>query len=274
MKSFARRLAPLLLLVAGLLSSMGHAQTDTAKIGIVLMHGKGSSPVRVMSVLASALEAKGFRVTNLEMPWSGERQYDVSVSAAEQEVENALQGLRQKGADKVFIAGHSQGGVFAFHFGTRHDVDGVIAMAPGGTSNSTLFRDKLGDSMATARKLAEAGKGDEKTQLQDYEGSRGNFPVLATPAVYISWFDPDGAMDQLASLKKIRPKTPVLYVAPTGDYPALVRTKSQMFGALPSNPLTRLYEPSATHAQTPAVCADEIARWTQQVAGQMAGKGR
>ena len=79
------------------------------------MHGKGGSPQRLVLELAKGLEAKGFLVANLEMPWSGRRNYDVPVAKGEEEVETALAGLRAKGAKKVFVSGHSQGGVFTLH---------------------------------------------------------------------------------------------------------------------------------------------------------------
>lgn len=149
------------------------AQSGPPATGIVIMHGKGGSPAKHVADLASSLESKGYLVANLEMPWSARRDYDVSVAAAEQEVESALDRLRARGARKLFVAGHSQGGLFALYFGGRHPVDGVIAMAPGGNVGNQIFREKLGESVEQARKLVADGKGDEKTRLLDYEGAQG-----------------------------------------------------------------------------------------------------
>ncbi|HEY0335971.1 MAG TPA: alpha/beta hydrolase, partial [Burkholderiales bacterium] len=99
------------------------AQVPSSAIGIVIMHGKGGSPARHVSGLASSLEQKGYLVANLEMPWSGNREYNAGVDAAEKEVDAALDSLRAKGANKVFVAGHSQGALFAFHYGGKHPVD-------------------------------------------------------------------------------------------------------------------------------------------------------
>jgi pimeloyl-ACP methyl ester carboxylesterase len=249
---------------------VGRAETATSSVGIVIMHGKGGSPAKHVSDLASSLERKGYLVANLEMPWSGRRDYDVDVGAAEREVESALEALRSKGAKQLFVAGHSQGGVFALYFGSTHIVDGVIAIAPGGSVNTPVFREKLGESVASARKLVDEGKGSEKARFFDYEGGRGAYPVVTTPAAYVSWFDPDGAMDEMAALKKMNSKTPVLFVAPTGDYPALQKIKQRMFDALPSNPLTRLYEPASTHLGAPSASLDEIDRWVTEVTSRRA----
>jgi pimeloyl-ACP methyl ester carboxylesterase len=249
------------------------AQPAPAQIGIIIMHGKGGSPARHVAQLASGLETKGYLVANLEMPWSGGRSYDVPVAAAESEVETALAQLRAKGAAHVFVAGHSQGGLFALYFGDRHPVDGIIAIAPGGNVASPSYREKLGDAVSRARQLAAAGKADEKTQLLDFEGSKGVYPIWCTPANYLSWFDPDGAMNELKAIKSMDPEVPVLFVAPTGDYPPLQASRQLMFGALPPHPLTRLYQPNSNHLGAPAASIEEIARWTVQVAASGAASG-
>ena len=247
------------------------AQSASTRIGIVVMHGKGGSPARHVAELASGLEMKGYLVANLEMPWSGARSYDAPVAAAESEVESALAALRAKGALKLFVAGHSLGGLFALYFGGRHPLDGIIAIAPGGNVASPTYREKLGDSLLHARQLIAAGKADEKTRLQDFEGSRGMYTIWCTPANYLSWFDPDGAMNELKAIKSLDPKVPVLFIGPTGDYPPLQASRQMMFHALPANPLTRLYEPDSSHLGAPAASIEEIVHWTTQVAASGAG---
>jgi pimeloyl-ACP methyl ester carboxylesterase len=262
-----RGLIALALLVAvGLPATAAHAQAGAAKIGVVVMHGKGGGPAGLVSGLAAGLESAGYLVRNLEMPWSGKRDYDVNVTAAEQEVEAALAALRDAGAQKLFVAGHSQGGVFALYFGGGHAVDGIVAIAPGGDTNSPFYRGRVADSLAEARKLVAEGKGAERTRLMDFEGAKGTYPVLTAPAVYVTWFDPDGAMNQTAAVRKMNPATPVLFIAPTNDYPALTRVKNAMFDALPKNPRTKLYEPGATHQYAPTASIQEIIAWTAGVA--------
>jgi pimeloyl-ACP methyl ester carboxylesterase len=238
-----------------------------APIGAVVMHGKGGGPTRLVADLAAALQARGYLVANLEMPWSGQRHYDVDVATAEQETERALASLRGQGAGKVFIIGHSQGGLFALYLGGAHKVDGIVAIAPGGNVAGALLREKTGAALAQARSLLAEGKGDVSTELNDYEGARGSFSVRATPAHYISWFDPEGAMNQDKAVRAIAPGTPVLYIAPTGDYPALSRANPGLFAALPRHPMNRFYAPSASHKEAPTASVEEIVRWTGEVAG-------
>jgi len=258
-----------LMLFAVAVADVANAQALPSQIGIVVMHGKGGLPSGLVSALTSSLQSKGYLVTSLEMPWSKHREYDVHVNVAEKEVVAAFDALRKRGAKKVFVAGHSQGGVFALYFGGKHKVDGIVAIAPGGHVGNALFRQKLGEWVTLARKMIAEGKGDEKTTFMDFEGAKGTFPVRSTPNVYLSWFDPEGAMNQDVALKAMIPEVPVLYIVPTGDYPGLLKVKQPMFRSLPSHPLTKLYEPDATHVGAPTASGEEIMRWVLKVSGEL-----
>lgn len=243
------------------------AAQSPAGMGVVVMHGKGGSPERHVADLAGFLEGKGYAVANLEMTWSGRREYDVAVDAAEEEIRSALETLRGRGAKRLFVAGHSQGGLFALHYAGRHPVDGVILIAPGGSVNTPPFRRALGESVERARRMVSEGKANEKTRFDDYEASRGTNPVYTTPAAYLTWFDPDGAMSLLKAAKALKPGIPVLYVGPTGDYPNLLKSRQLIYDALPRHPMTKLYEPHSSHLDAPSAAREEILRWTSQVAG-------
>jgi pimeloyl-ACP methyl ester carboxylesterase len=261
-----RRVLYTLVVLAGALMSAPAVTQSPATIGIVIMHGKGGNPNGLVRKLADGLESKGYRVANLEMPWSGKREYDVSVAAAEQEVDAALARLRSAGATKLFVAGHSQGGVFALHFAGKHPLDGLILIAPGGNVGSRFYQNKVGSSVSLAREMVASGKANERGEFMDYEGSQPDAAVHTTAAIYLTWFDRDGAMNQMNSTKALPATLPVLFVAPTDDYPGLRRVKGEMFNALPSNPLSKLYEPNASHRSAPTASLDEIVRWTTEVA--------
>jgi pimeloyl-ACP methyl ester carboxylesterase len=118
----------LLLTLAPFLPQPVRAAPAAQEIGIVVMHGKGGSPGRHVVALADALEKEGFLVANIEMPWSFKRHYDIELDAAVGEVTRALDAMRAKGAKKLFVSGHSQGGIFALLYGGRHKVDGVAVI--------------------------------------------------------------------------------------------------------------------------------------------------
>lgn len=266
MRVLAKYGLTLTLCILGVLLPL-QVKPDAQKIGIVIMHGKGGSPSKHVADLASALEDKGYLVANLEMPWSGKRDYDATVSAAEEQVKNALSSLRSKGAQKVFVAGHSQGGTFALHLAATHVVDGIICIAPGGNVASKVFGEKLGDSVALAKRLLSEGRRDEKIKFEDFEGKKGTYPVVTTPAVYLSWFDPDGAMNMTRAARTANPQVPILWIVAKSDYPGLRVTNVPLFDSLPKNKSTRLYQPDSDHIGAPSASLNEIVRWTSEVAG-------
>ena len=244
----------------------GGESAASTTIGVAIMHGKGGLPTRHVAELETFLAERHFFVANLEMPWSGRRDYDVDVAAAEAELSAALETLRAKGAKKLFVAGHSQGGMFALYFAGRNSVDGAIAIAPGGYADRPLTRQKLAESVETARQLVVAGKTSEKARLLDFEGAKGTYPIIVKPDIYLTWFDPDGAMTIATAIKKMSAQTPVLFVVPTNDHPGLLKAKQSLFDTLPKHPRTRLYEPNADHLGAPSASREEITRWIQEIA--------
>ncbi|MBK6401903.1 MAG: alpha/beta hydrolase [Rhodocyclaceae bacterium] len=244
----------------------GGESAASTTIGVAIMHGKGGLPTRHVADLETFLAERHFLVANLEMPWSGRRDYDVDVATAEAELSAALETLRAKGAKKLFVAGHSQGGMFALYFAGRNPVDGAIAIAPGGYADGPLTRQKLAESVDAARQLILAGKASEKARLLDFEGAKGTYPIIVKPDIYLTWFDPDGTMTTATAIKKMSAQTQVLFIVPTNDHPGLLKVKQSLFDALPKHPRSRLYEPNADHLGAPSASREEIARWIHEIA--------
>ncbi len=241
------------------------AHTAVAKTGIVIMHGKASSPDAFVAPLADFMKNKEVSVANLDMPWSKKRHYDVPVSEAVNEVKEALKKLKDSGANNLFIAGHSQGAVFTVYLATLLNVNGIILIAPGGDSANEVMTQNTGNSYRHAKDLAKEGKGDEKTTFVDFEKSKGTFNVDSTPNIYLTWFDPEGAMNQFQSAKKIKKETPVLFVSPINDYPALSKVSSAFSKTLPENSLTRTISPDSDHKNAPKAAAESIFKWINEV---------
>lgn len=255
-------------LLAGLwlFASTAWAQVPPAEIGIVVMHGKGGAPTKMVAGLANWLSKQGYKVANIEMPWSGARNYDKPVPEAVVEVDAAIASLKAQGARKQFVCGHSLGGLFAVYYAGQRKLDGLITIAPGGDSGSAFYRSKLALAVGKARSMVADGKGGERASFDDYENARGLYPIETTAASYLSWFDPEGAMNQAAATQAVDASTPVLYIVPTDDYPGLLRVKDSLYAKLPRNPMTRMYEPNANHTGAPWASHEEIARWIGEVA--------
>jgi dienelactone hydrolase len=242
------------------------ALAQVEPIGIIVMHGKGGLPNRFVSDLARSLEGKGYLVANIEMPWSGRLHFSQPVSEAEQNIDAAVADLRGKGAKKIFISGHSLGGTYTLYLAGKQAVDGFIAIAPGGNAANAVFRGNINGALTRASQLVSEGKGNERAQLEDYEGGKGNYMIDTIPAHYLAWHDLGGPLNMDRAVKAANPQLPVLFIIPKRDYPGLLKSSPAMFRLLPANPLTKLYEPDSTHLNAPGASADEIVRWTREVA--------
>jgi len=265
MNPLFRMLTRLLLTMLPVIAPLS-ATAQSEPIGIVIMHGKGGSPARFVSDLARALEGKGYLTANLEMPWSERLMFSLPVSKAEADVDAAVAGLRAKGAKKVFISGHSLGGAFAIHLAGKQAVDGFIAIAPGGDAANPTYRGNIAVSIDRAQQLVAEGRGNEPVRLDDYEGGKGTYQITTIPAAFMTWYELEGAMNLGRAARSANPKTPVLWIIPTRDYPGLLKSSPGYFGMLPPNPLPRLYRPESDHLRAPAASVDEIVRWTREVA--------
>jgi hypothetical protein len=100
-------------------------------LGVVLMHGKGGSPDKHVAGLANALRQQGVLVANLDMPWSGRREYDADVASAVTSGEEALQTLRSQGRASWWWPATARAGCLRCIW-LDACLDGVIAIAPGG----------------------------------------------------------------------------------------------------------------------------------------------
>jgi pimeloyl-ACP methyl ester carboxylesterase len=269
MKKFMRLASRLIKFAAALAAAICIAVpafAQDAKIGVVVMHGKGGRPDRFVSELADALLREGFQVANLEMPWSGARQYDVSVGAANEEINAALRAMREKGATRLFLAGHSLGAAAALQYAGRFSIDGVAAIAPGHVPEGKVLAARFADSVREAKQLVTDGKGNEKTRFTDFETHRGSYPVIAPPASYLTYFDPQGPMNLERNVRSVKPDVPVLYVVPTRESEGLRNYVMKLHPTLPRNAMSRLYEPASDHLRAPSASAGEIVKWIREIA--------
>jgi dienelactone hydrolase len=231
-----------------------------ARVGIVLMHGIGA-PAASMEPLAQRFRQAGWRVANLDLPF-GTAAFSEPVEVGERTVIAAIERLRREGAQRIVLAGFSLGGLFAAHMAGRTQVDALVAIAPNGGSDMK----KLDDQLARARELIAAGRGQERTTLQDSDVvSPARYDIVGTvPTAYVSWFDPAGVMNWGRVWRGLRPGTPVLLVVPTRDLANLRQVKRVLWEGLPPHPANRLYEPRSDHLGAPMASAEESVRWIRE----------
>jgi pimeloyl-ACP methyl ester carboxylesterase len=235
------------LLTIALMANGAFAQSLKG-VGVVLIHGKagGQGPLQP---LAAALRKEGALVALPKMSWaSGYRPYEQTVG----EVAAAVQGLRAKGARKVFLAGHSMGANISFGYAAAGgSVDGIIALAPG--HRPDFIERQAGDSLQRAKAMVAAGQGQQRASFMDFNQGRA-FPVTTTAQAYVGFFDPAGPAGSAAQGRG--GSQPVLWVVGTSDQPAMRDPATRSRG-------TRV-EVDANHQRTPVAAVPYVLEWLAQ----------
>lgn len=230
---------------------------------MVLLHGKTGVP-SVFQGLAGTLEQEGILVTSPEMPWSRSRYLEASLAAAMDEIATAVQSLKQKGANRIVVGGHSMGAVAALAYAAaRDEVTGVIMLAPGHFPDFPGFQQALGDSLAQAQEMVKAGRGGETRQFLDL--NQGRVSRISTKAqIYVSYFSPEGPMAPGRNAARLSAKIPVLCIL--GDKDPLSRiTRKLVLPRLPANPLSRVATVPGGHMDVPSEAKEEVLRWLKSL---------
>jgi len=101
------------------------------RVGVVVLHAERDDPYGQTLRFTRTLIRDGFLTDSPEMPWSPRRAYDAGVDATVKEIDASVARLKSRGAQKVFVAGHSLGAAAAVRYARLRRVDGLIALAPG-----------------------------------------------------------------------------------------------------------------------------------------------
>jgi dienelactone hydrolase len=255
-----RRVAFLVLIAVFIVASVCEAGS---KIGIVLMHGKNGIPATPSLMrLASRLDFEGFIVITPDMPYSKGRQYDKSYEETMAEIDGAVTELKKRGANKIFVAGHSLGANVALHYGTIRAVDGIMAIAPGHVIETPQFQQRIGDSLQRAKAFLKEGKGDESTRFQDMnQGIKST--IWVTPKIYLSWFDPDGNAVMPKNAAALKPGTALLWIIGIQDR-LYKEGPAYAFDKAPANVNNKYLVVNSDHIDTPKDAAEEIAKWLRR----------
>lgn len=255
------------LLVFALLIGAGlSANTPAAgKIGVVMLHGKWDKPEGYTSGLANFLTGEGFLVVSPEMPWSGRRAYDKGADAFVAEIDNAIAELRARGAKKIAVAGHSQGGSAALYYATQRQVDGIALIAPGGYAQGKVFREHYAASVAEARRLVEQGKVVEPMSFTDLNTGNRSRNLSAPARSVLDYFDPEGSMNSYLSAARVKTGVAVLLAAPKRESEGLKRLSNETYEKLSANAKPSRVEIDADHLQAPDAAKEPVSEWLKRL---------
>lgn len=259
-----------LLLAALGLSGLPSAWAQASpKVGVLMLHGKspGNPQDPNFLPLKTALERQGWEVSLPDMPWSRRRYLDGHWDLAMSEIAGHVSALRDKGAQKIILVGHSLGCPAAMSHAARGGAaDALVLLAPGHIPYGYYTFPHLKpvrDSIDDARAKLAAGKGDESDRFQDINQGRQQV-VVATPRNFLSYFDPQSDAEMGVTAPRLPPGMPVLTVIGEKD-PLFSGIRWYLVDKLPKNPKSQLLEVSGGHLDTPRVASDQIIGWVKSV---------
>lgn len=238
-------------------------RAQASRVGAVMLHGKQSDPSAALGPVAGQLSAAGVVVASPNLPWSSSRYLSGSWAEAMQEIGSAVASLRDRGASRVVLVGHSMGCPAAMSYAAQdRGIAGLVLTAPGHSPVTYMrFTPEIRDSVAQARAMVKAGRGAEPASFFDNNQGR-IFQVTTTAAQYLSYFAAGGPNDMHATMGRIG--CPVLWVVGTGD--GAIRWGDPIARRVVRGPKSRyLAVPGAGHGNAPAIVAGEIAQWVQSI---------
>lgn len=258
----------LILLAALLALPLGSGSQAQEKIGVLLLHGKnpGSPNDPNFRGFKNKLDETGMITLLPDMPWSARRYVDGNWDKAMAEMAEHVKALRDKGATRIVLAGHSMGCPAALSYAARHgDVDALVLLAPGHvpyfyftSPNLTVVR----KSIEEARAMVAAGDGGKRRDFNDINQGKP-LAVRMTAKDFLSYWDPDSDAEMSRMAPRLPAKIPALWVIGNED-PLIRAGRGYVFDKLPANPKSRYLEVQANHLTTPQVAAAEVADWIRQ----------
>lgn len=242
------------------------------KIGVLMLHGKnpGSPYDPNFNILKPKFEAAGMIVALPDMPWSRNRYIDGNWDTAMDEIGQHVKRLRENGATRIVLVGHSLGVPAALsHAARKGDVQALVLLAPGHTPYGYYNFPSLKvvrESIDEARTLVKEGKGDGKERFADINQGRPQLLVMNAKD-YLSYFDPTSDAEMSLTAPRVPPTVPSLVVIGDKD-PLFSRIREYLYDKLPANPKNQYLEVQANHLTTPGVASEAIIEWITKTAIQ------
>jgi len=242
------------------------------RIGVLMLHGKnpGSNQDPNFSPAKAAFEKQGWVVTFPDMPWSRGRYLDGNWDKAMNEMAEHVKSLRQQGATKIVIVGHSLGVPAALSHAARGgDADALVLLAPGHVPLGYYtypWLKVVRDSIDDARAQVAAGKGDSRERFSDINQGRQQV-VIATAKDFLSYFDPASDAEMSNTAPKVPSKIPVMTVVGEDDR-MFKGIRTYFLDKLPVNSQNKFLEVKGGHLDTPRIATDAVIDWVKHILPQ------
>lgn len=234
--------------------------------GFLILHGKGSGPdVPGCSVtpLAAKLEENGYLVDYRAYSWAPPTIYSKTFESTEDELRAGIQRLRERGATRIHLVGHSMGANIAIYYATRNaDFDTLIGLASAHNVHHPTLRYVVRWSVEKAKALIEQGN-DEPTEFVDWSVT-DILALMAKPSCYLSYFDYDGNANMNLNVSKITRTLNVLMVGGNNDN-TQQSTRASVFNPIPKTEYSRWIQTADDHNSVSINAYDNIVNWVQNL---------
>jgi pimeloyl-ACP methyl ester carboxylesterase len=188
--------------------------------------------MEIMQSLSELLKDKGYSTLNVNLSYAVDKRpsemLDCTIEHkhkhedAVAELDTWMNWLKEQGASKVTILGHSRGGNQVAWYAAEKDsalLEKVIAIAPAtwdaahaATEYAERYKKPLADIMSEAQKLVDAGKGDTVMELPGFVYCA---KAKATANAVLGYYKDDERKNTPSLLPKI--KKPMLIVMGSAD---------------------------------------------------------
>jgi pimeloyl-ACP methyl ester carboxylesterase len=240
--------------------SLSESNAVSPKIGIVYMHGTGSSPeMQHEKAFYGALREAGYLVETPEMCWSARRMYDRPFSDCMKAVPLAIAKLKNAGAMAIVVAGHSFGGNAAIQYGATHtNLLGVLVLSAA-FDPRILARDwEVRASIAKAQGLIDKGRGDA---VDSFLFTTAKVQLRTKATVYLSFNGPRSLDYMPANTPKLT--APLLWIA--GDRDFGQPGPGYAFDKAPATPLNRYVAVSGNHVTVLSSGVEPALAWLDEL---------
>jgi pimeloyl-ACP methyl ester carboxylesterase len=233
-------------------------------VGVILMHGKQSSPnTPGLRDIASKAEAAGMKVVVPSMPWGtgGWEKINVTPDQVFAMIDGYANQLRAQGARRIVVGGQSLGANVALSYAVaRQNVAGVVMAAPGHSPIGSYRNPSIKDSIDQAAQLVKSGQASQPfSGLDDNQGS--SIRMSTTAGVYAAWLNPRGQVSMPVQAPLLPASIPVMVIIGTKD-PGFGYMENSVYKPAAKNPYSKfLVIDGGDHRNTDQAASQRIVDW-------------
>ena len=234
-------------------------------VGVVVLHGRWGDPHGWISNLTQQIASAGYPVEAPLMNWSLAKSYQGGLDESDREVSQAIEALRQRGASRIVLIGHSIGGSFALRYARTHALAGVIVIVPAPYLDLPGFHQKVQSDLDRAASMKAGGQGDDKAWFTDWNTNQTHKSLSMTANTFLSLYDPQGPMNIDQNASALPAGLPVLWISATDESEKNREGNASAFARVPDASHARFIEVDADHLHAPDASVVPVLAWLRQL---------